>query len=754
MTRPASQGPLLQQRFPTMSRAWRLVFCRLFCRLLPRLHYGAVVLVLLLLNCMVMAPAMAARTVMQLPDDFPLRLEGKLEYVEDAGNTMTLEQARALPPARYTPLLESNFSKGFTASSYWIRFTIHNPEPRPIVWVLQHRLPFTDYVEAWVLTGQVTMHEMAGDRTFVAERQLPAHLPSFKFTSAPGDTSEVYIRLSNLNKAELQMVFRLDTLATFVSNMARDENQLGILYGVPLALAFSSLVGAAVARDRRFSTYALYALATVATWIGFNGHFARFFHFDDPDLFNSLLHMLMLVQTIFLILFAREFLQTRTRMPRYDFLFSVMICAACLGIALRLAGVYTFVTQLTLVLMALSSITTLAAWHAWRIGMVYARWFFFAQLFSTVPLAIGLAGIRMGFYAYDGFVNFQGIYFAELLMLAVAQHDHVRRMQNRQRTLELAHERALAERNAFLEAEMVNRTNVLAAMERRAVFIAEVGAVTQRVAGGEFTARLALPDDAPLQPLALSVNAMAESLARLEGARRHWIAEISHELRTPLAGLIAEIEAMLDGVHPLDMAHLESLYRTSSRLTRLVDDLHELAMSYLRPLRCQFEALDYAQLLHDLMPHFMAEARRKGLTLVLTCDAPHDEVHWDSTRINQLLINLIVNSIAYTDAPGRVSIRATPLAGRVRIVIEDSAPGLSRDELAQVFEPLFRAEAARSRRSDGSGLGLKICRAIVDAHHGTIGVSGSALGGVLVRIELPYAPAPSMAPVSLPEEQA
>jgi two-component system, OmpR family, sensor histidine kinase BaeS len=684
--------------------------------------------------------AMATRTVMALPDSFPLRLEGKLEYVEDPAGQLTLEQARALPAQRYTELTPDNFTKGFTASAYWVRFTLANPDPRPVVWVLQHRLPFTDYVEAWVLTGQVRMHELAGDRTRVAERQLPTHLPSFKFTSGPGESVEVYVRLSNINKAEMQMVFRLDTLASFVSNMARSENQLGILYGVPLALAFSSMVGAAVARDRRFSTYGLYALATIATWIGFNGHFARFLLFDDPDLFNNLLHMLMLVQTIFLILFARQFLQTRARMPRFDRIFVAMIVAACIGIGLRLGGVFTPVTQLTLALMAMTSLTAVAAWHAWRLGMVHARWFFFAQLCSTVPVAVGLAGIRLGIYAYDGFVNFQGIYFAELLLLAVAQHDHVRHTQDRQRKLEREHERALAERNAFLEAEMVNRTNALAAMERRAAFIAEVGAVTQRVAGGEFTARLALPEDAALQPLAVSVNAMAESLARLDGARRNWIAEISHELRTPLAGLVGEIEAMLDGVHPIDMAHVESLHRTCGRLTRLVDDLHELAMSYLRPLRCKFAPLDYAQLLADLSPYFISEARKKGLELEVHCDTQQTTAIWDSARINQLLINLLSNSIAYTDAPGRIDVRVTPLDERVRIVIEDSAPGLSRDELAQVFEPLFRAEAARSRRSDGSGLGMKICRAIVDAHHGTIGVAGSALGGVLVRIELPYTP--------------
>lgn len=693
--------------------------------------------------------ARAAGTVLAMPDGLPLQLVETLEYLEDPAGALTLEQARAMPPQRYTPLSAHNFSKGFTASSYWVRFSLRNTSTRPVDWVLQHRLPFTDYVQLSVLTGgQLRLRETAGDRTLASQRQMPSHLPSFSFTSAPGETAEIYVRLSNEHKAELQMVFRLDTLPSFIAAASVDENLLGILYGVPLALAFSSMVGAAVARDRRFSTYALYALATVATWVGFNGHFARFLQFDAPDLFNSLLHMLLLVQTIFLTLFAREFLQTRTQMPRFDLVFRAMILLACLGILLRLCGVYTLVAQLALALMALTSVTALAAWQAWRRGVVHARWFFFAQLTSTVPLAVGLAGVRFGFYAYDGFVNFQGIYFAELLLLAVAQHDHVRLVQDRQRELEQAHERALAERNAYLEAEMSARSRALEAMERRAAFVAEVGAVTQRVAGGEFAARLPMPQERALQPLAASVNAMAESLARLEGGRRHWIAEISHELRTPLAGLIAQIEAMLDGVHPLDLARLESLHRAAERLTRLVDDLHELAMSHLRPLACRYAPVDYQQLMADLMPHFMPEARKRGLELDLEfrpdpagdCGLQAQPVRWDSGRINQLLINLIGNSIAYTDAPGRILVRVAAAGRQVRIEIEDSAPGLAQRELEQVFEPLFRAEAARSRRGSGSGLGLKICRAIVDAHHGSIAVSASPLGGVLVCVELPFLP--------------
>jgi two-component system sensor histidine kinase BaeS len=111
---------------------------------------------------------------------------------------------------------------------------------------------------------------------------------------------------------------------------------------------------------------------------------------------------------------------------------------------------------------------------------------------------------------------------------------------------------------------------------------------------------------------------------------------------------------------------------------------------------------------------------------------------WDYGRINQLVINLIDNSISYTDAPGEVCITVIALDNCLRMEVEDSAPGLTPHDVAHLFEPLYRADAARSRRTGGSGLGLKISKVIADAHHALVDVQPSRLGGVRVRVDLPY----------------
>jgi two-component system, OmpR family, sensor histidine kinase BaeS len=266
---------------------------------------------------------------------------------------------------------------------------------------------------------------------------------------------------------------------------------------------------------------------------------------------------------------------------------------------------------------------------------------------------------------------------------------------------------------------------------------------TARIARGEFDVRLTgrrhgegRADE--IGDLVRNVNAMAEGLQRLESVRRRWVADISHELRTPLAVLRGEIEALVDGVRPLRHEAMLSLREEALRIGGLVDDLHLLAMSDLQALPCRFAELDAVPFVQQLVARF--EGRAGSLGLALTADVGTtvaQPVRWDRARIEQLLVNLIENSLRYTDAPGRIALSIKRNDERIVIDIHDSAPGVPAADLPRLFEPLYRADAARSRHRGGSGLGLAICEAIVRSHGGAIAARMSALGGVHVRVELP-----------------
>ena len=266
----------------------------------------------------------------------------------------------------------------------------------------------------------------------------------------------------------------------------------------------------------------------------------------------------------------------------------------------------------------------------------------------------------------------------------------------------------------------------------------DVQAATQRIAQGALDVRLTTVRRDELGDVMRNVNAMAEGLQRLERSRRRWLADLSHELRTPLTVLQGEIEALVDGVRPLSAQAMVSLRDEALTLARLVNDLHTLAISDLQTLPCQFATFEVQPWLQAQLLRCRDRIISQGLTLTFDIKSLQDAVvKWDRVRLEQLLTNLIENSLRYTDAPGQIVVTASQRAAAIEICIEDSAPGVSSDALPRLFEPLYRVDDARTRQSGGSGLGLAICEAIVRAHGGTMRAAAAAIGGLRVVVTLP-----------------
>ncbi|TDM08052.1 MAG: hypothetical protein C4K60_00560 [Ideonella sp. MAG2] len=274
--------------------------------------------------------------------------------------------------------------------------------------------------------------------------------------------------------------------------------------------------------------------------------------------------------------------------------------------------------------------------------------------------------------------------------------------------------------------------------------LAAIQHATQRLAQGELTMRL--PDEPSLAgrsdeigDVMRNVNRMAEGLQQLEGARRRWLADISHELRTPLTVLRGDIEALHEGVRPLGPEAVAVLHEEVLRLNRLVEDLHLLAISDLQALPCHMQPDDALALLARLVRRYERRAQEAGLNLQLQGPEGLAElpVQWDARRIEQMLSNLLENSLRYTEAPGHLTLRLSMAAGLVTVDVEDSAPGVPAAMLPLLFEPLYRGDTARAQQPGGSGLGLAICAVIAKAHGGQVSASASALGGLCIRVTLP-----------------
>lgn len=260
---------------------------------------------------------------------------------------------------------------------------------------------------------------------------------------------------------------------------------------------------------------------------------------------------------------------------------------------------------------------------------------------------------------------------------------------------------------------------------------------THKLTNGEYATRVPVVSRDELGQLAQDFNLLALTLEKNEQARRQWVADISHELRTPLAVLRGEIEALQDGVRQVTPAAIGSLHAEVLQLGRLVEDLYQLALSDLGALNYRKQKKNVQSLLEATLENYRVPFAAKGISLDYQNIPGGLPLVVDPERLHQLFVNLLTNSLRYTDAGGRLEIRLGKTANHACLDFYDSHPGVPVAELEHLFERLYRVEASRNRSLGGAGLGLAICRNIVEAHGGRIEARPSTLGGVWIHIELP-----------------
>ena len=268
--------------------------------------------------------------------------------------------------------------------------------------------------------------------------------------------------------------------------------------------------------------------------------------------------------------------------------------------------------------------------------------------------------------------------------------------------------------------------------------ITTLAAATHRLTKGSYDIRVNAVASDELGQLARDFNSLAQTLESNEQLRRRWVADISHELRTPLAVLRGEIEAVQDGVRKLSPQTLDTLHGEVMRLERLVGDLYELSMSDIGAMQYRKTDIDIREVLQQCMEAHRAQFSDKGMTLSLQPDVPSLlPVLGDPERLSQLFSNLLKNTLRYTNPGGQLQISIVTGDAGLQLNFQDSAPGVPAEALPKLFDRLYRVESSRSREHGGAGLGLALCKNIVEAHNGTIEARHSPLGGLWIAITLP-----------------
>lgn len=267
-----------------------------------------------------------------------------------------------------------------------------------------------------------------------------------------------------------------------------------------------------------------------------------------------------------------------------------------------------------------------------------------------------------------------------------------------------------------------------------------VSAAAVLLASGRFDARVPDPNlGVEFDTLASSFNAMASRLAASEELRRRLLADVAHELRTPVATLGAYLDGVEDGVVDLDHQTVTVLRAQGARLTRLADDLAAVTRAEAPTPLLNLVWTAPCALLEAAAG--AVEGRASSVTLAVDCTDDLPAVLVDHDRMGQVLGNLLDNAFRHTPAGGSVTLSARPLPGGVLLAVTDTGAGIPAEHLSRVFERFYRVDTARARTDGGSGIGLAIVKALVEAHGGTVAALSDGPGrGTRIEVRLPAAP--------------
>lgn len=242
----------------------------------------------------------------------------------------------------------------------------------------------------------------------------------------------------------------------------------------------------------------------------------------------------------------------------------------------------------------------------------------------------------------------------------------------------------------------------------------------RRLAAGSHAERVPPGDTAELALLTNAFNEMATALEESEARRRQLIGDVAHELRTPISTLEGYLDGLADGVVEPSEETWALLREEAGRVRRLVEDLHALWRTEAMPLALGLASLAPAALVESSVARFGPDFAAKGLILSVDVAENLPLVRADPDRALQVLTNLLGNALRYTPSPGEVVIAVAREGAAVRFSVRDTGIGLAAEHLPRVFDRFYRVDKSRSRALGGSGVGLAIARALVEAMGGRV----------------------------------
>jgi len=230
------------------------------------------------------------------------------------------------------------------------------------------------------------------------------------------------------------------------------------------------------------------------------------------------------------------------------------------------------------------------------------------------------------------------------------------------------------------------------------------------------------------------VKELAERLNSQESLRKRMTTDIAHELRTPLAAIQSHIEAFLDGVWEPNDEKLSVIHGEIIRLTKLINELSELSIVEDDEINLKLSNVDISSTLNNIIESYEPMFLDKNINIDKNIQ---NDVNFmgDIDYLKRIFVNIISNAIKYTNENGSVSVSLEQIKDKIKIIVKDTGIGIPKEDLKYIFERFYRSDLSRNRHTGGTGIGLTITKALVEAHGGTIKIDSEVGKGTNVIVE-------------------
>lgn len=582
---------------------------------------------------------------------------------------------------------------GYSRSVFWLRLDL---EYRPVQaqgdrnWLLELAYPPLDHLELYLPDedGSFALAQRTGDALPFDSRQIRQNNYLFELNLEPGQVKRIYLRLES--QGSIQAPLTLWAPNAYLEEQPGRIYVLGIIYGVLLVMLVYNLFIFLSVRDTSYLYYILYIASFGLYQISVNGAGIEFFWPNSPWWANAATPFLIGSAALFGCQFARSFLHTSEHSPWVDRLLLLLMACGAVVMILALSISYATALRLATYLALLFTVVIFAAGIlAWLRGMRVARYFIFAW---TAFLIGGIVNTLMVLgYLPNVFLTMYASQIGSALEVSL------------------------------LSLALADRINAM--KEERARILQEAGH---------------------------KLEELNQELADSNRFKDEFLATVTHELRTPMNGVIGSLELMQTVRMDVELEQYQKTAAASARdMMRMVNDilaLTELQAGKLYPRR---EAFSLRGLFDGLRAQYAPRAEDKGLTFALELDdSLPDTLEGDAAKLAQALGYLLDNAIKFT-SEGSVTLQVGRVGSQgnnlpLSVIVSDTGIGFAHGE-SDLYQRFHQLDGSMTRKYGGLGIGLAICRQLVDLLGGSLSHESQPEVGSRFRLNVP---------LTLPEQPA